>query len=215
MPFVDELHAIEIDPFLVDHLRQKFADEPKLTIHHADVLQTDLSQWGPAVVAGNLPYYITSPIVERFLKLGPAFSKGMFLMQYEVAQRLTASSMTRDFGYLTIATQLVASVEIILRVDPRAFNPPPRVESAAVLFTRKEEIPEDVADILIFAGRCMAHKRKTIRNNLRPYYGAQADRQPESFMRAEQLGVPGLIALYRRLRALQPQTTPVSYTESS
>jgi 16S rRNA (adenine1518-N6/adenine1519-N6)-dimethyltransferase len=204
LPLVDELHVIEIDESLVRHLQQKFADEPKLTIHHADVLKTDLAQWGPAVIAGNLPYYITSPIIQKFLQLDTRFRTAVFLVQLEVAQRLMAERMTRDFGYLTVAVQLVCAVELVCRIDPRAFNPPPKVESAAIRLDRRDDIPADLDEILVFASRCLTHKRKTIRNNLRPYYGVAADRQAEGFMRAEQLGVPGLVVLYRRLSALGP-----------
>lgn len=204
LPLVDELHVVELDESLVEHLHRKFEGEEKLKIHHADVLKTDLTQWGPAVITGNLPYYITSPILEKFLALDERFPVAVFLVQLEVANRLMAERMTRDFGYLTVATQLVCAVELICRVDPRAFNPPPKVESAAIRLTRRNDIPADLQDILKFASRCFTYKRKTIRNNLRPYYGVEADRQPEGFMRAEQLGVPGLVSLYRRLSERVP-----------
>lgn len=215
LPLVDELHVVEVDESLVHYLRQKFAGEAKLTIHHADVLQTDLTQWGAAAVAGNLPYYITSPIIEKFLHMGDRFHSAVFLLQWEVAQRLLAKPMTRDFGYLTVATQLVAAVELICKVEPKAFNPPPKVESAVVRLQRKDSFPTDLADILTFVGRCFAHKRKTLRNNLRPYYGVAADGLPESSLRAEQLSVNALIGLYRRLSVAKPAEPPVSYTESS
>jgi 16S rRNA (adenine1518-N6/adenine1519-N6)-dimethyltransferase len=202
LPLVDELHVVEVDESLVAYLRQKFAGEEKLKIHHGDVLQTDLTQWGPAVVVGNLPYYITSPILEQFVHLGPDFKTGVFLVQWEVALRLKAERMSRDFGYLTVAMQLVCAVEMLFKIDPKAFNPPPKVDSAAIRLTRKDDIPTDLDDILKFASRCFTHKRKTVRNNLKPYYGEVADRQPEGFMRAEQLGVARLVELYRRLRAL-------------
>ena len=204
LPLVDDLHVVEIDPDMVRHLENRFAGESKLHIHQGDVLQTDLTQWGSAVIAGNLPYYITSPIIEQFLNLDSNFMTGVFLVQLEVANRLLAKRMTRDFSYLTVKTQLVCSGELICRIDPKFFNPPPRVDSAAVRLTRRNqsEIPADLPDILAFASRCFAHKRKTIRNNLRPYYGVEVDRQPEGFMRAEQIGVEGLVAFYRRLSEL-------------
>ena len=62
----DELHAIELDTALAEHLRRVFASEPKLHVHEADVLETDLSEWGAATIVGNLPYYITSPIITSF-----------------------------------------------------------------------------------------------------------------------------------------------------
>src|SRR4051794_35954928 len=67
LPHTSELHAIEVDSVLIPYLEQRFRASPQLHVHHADVLKTDLGQWGPAVVTGNLPYYITSPITEKVL----------------------------------------------------------------------------------------------------------------------------------------------------
>jgi 16S rRNA (adenine1518-N6/adenine1519-N6)-dimethyltransferase len=187
-----ELHAIEIDAGLADMLRRKFADAPKLHVHTADVLAADWTQWGPAAIAGNLPYYITSPILERFLALDANFPVAVFLMQAEVAARLVAQPNTRDYGYLTVATQLVADAEIVVKAPPSAFSPPPKVDSAGVRLQRKPNPPPDVAGILKFAGHCFAHKRKTLRNNLRPFYGEAVDHLPESRLRAEQLSVEQL-----------------------
>lgn len=201
LPRTDELHAVELDRSLAARLNSKFNGERKLHIHTADALETDLTQWGPAVVAGNLPYYITSPIIERFLALDERFPLAVFLMQLEVAERILARPGTRAQGYLTIATQLVCEVELICRVPPLAFNPPPKVESAAVLFRRKAEAVENLPDLLVFAGRCFAQKRKTLRNNLRPFYGAAADALPEGQLRAEQLSADQFASLYSRLCA--------------
>src|SRR3954470_428261 len=88
LPRTDELHAIELDANLVRNLLRKFQGEQKLQVHQGDVLETDLSQWGSAAIAGNLPYYITSPIVERFVRLDQRFPVAVFLVQWEVAQRL-------------------------------------------------------------------------------------------------------------------------------
>jgi len=88
--------AIEIDPVLVQYLRAKFRDEERLTLVEADVLKADLAQWGEVSVAGNLPYYITSPILEKTLRLGGQLTRAVFLVQKEVAERLTAHPGTRD-----------------------------------------------------------------------------------------------------------------------
>lgn len=197
----DELHGIELDASLFDHLRSKFAAEPKLHLHHADVLATDLAQWGPAVIAGNLPYYITSPIIDKFLTLDERFPTAVFLLQEEVADRLLASPGTRAYGYLTVATRLVCDVELIVRVPASAFVPPPRVDSAAVRLTRKPGPSQGLPDLLQFVSRCFAQKRKTLRNNLRPYYGASIDPQPEAPLRAEQLTIDQFISLHTRLAA--------------
>ena len=199
LPHTDELHTIEIDGRLVRHLQQKYVAEPKLHVHQGDVLKTNLAQWGPAVVAGNLPYYITSPIIERFVELGAQFPLAVFLMQWEVAERLLANSGTRDYGYLTVATRLVCDVELVMKVPPSAFVPPPKVESAAVLFRRRADAPKNLEELLPFVSRCFTQKRKTLRNNLRAFYGRQIDSFPEAGLRGEQLTIPQFIHLHARL----------------
>ena len=199
LPLCEELHAIEIDARLARSLAARFAGQTKLHIHHADVLATDVAQWGPAVIAGNLPYYITSPIIERFLELDSQFPAAVFLMQWEVAQRLLAKPHSRDYGYLTVATQTVCQVELVCKVPPSAFSPPPKVESAALRLTRRAEITPNLPALLEFVGRCFTHKRKTLRNNLRPFYGTNIEGMPEAGLRAEQLELTQFTDLRSRL----------------
>ena len=179
-------------------MQSKFSAEPKLHIHLGDALTTDLAQWGPGVITGNLPYYITSPLLERFLALDHRFPLAVFLMQWEVAERITAQPGTRDYGYLTVAAQLICDVELICKVPPSAFQPPPKVDSGAVRFRRKaQEIP-DLIELLAFVSRCFKHKRKTLRNNLKPFH-YPIDLYPEGSLRAEQLSIEQFIDLHRRL----------------
>jgi 16S rRNA (adenine1518-N6/adenine1519-N6)-dimethyltransferase len=199
LPRTEELHAIEVDTALAEHLESKFAAEPKLHVHRADVLATDLAQWGSAIVTGNLPYYITSPILEKFLALDARFPLAVFLMQREVVDRLLAQPGTRAYGYLTVASRLVCDAHLVLHVPAAAFVPPPKVDSAAIQFIRKPEIPPALANLLAFVGRCFAQKRKTLRNNLRPLYGPRVDTLPEAPLRAEQLTVDQFIALHANL----------------
>lgn len=200
LPRTAELHAIEIDSALASRLRTKFAAERKLHVHEADVLSTDLSQWGEAVVTGNLPYYITSPVVKKFLALDARFETAVFLVQWEVAERLVASPGIRAFGYLSAAAQLVCEVELLRKVPPEAFAPPPKVDSGAVRFRRKKVPPQNLDDLLLFVGRCFTHKRKTLRNNLRPFYRDGIDALPEAGLRAEQLTLAQFIELHARLK---------------
>jgi 16S rRNA (adenine1518-N6/adenine1519-N6)-dimethyltransferase len=209
LPHTEELHALELDRHLAEALRREFASEPKLIVHEADVLETDLSQWGPAVIAGNLPYYITSPIIRKFLELGQDFETAVFLIQREVADRLIAAPASRDYGYLSVTTQIVCSVEVVCHVPAGAFSPPPKVESAAVRLKRKRSQPRDIEEVLQFAARCFAQKRKTLRNNLRPFYGRAIDRMPEAGLRAEQLSIEEFGGLLQRLREASGSEAPV------
>lgn len=203
LPKVAELHAIEIDPTLVAFLHDHFAAEAKLTVHQMDVLQADLSQWGPAAIAGNLPYYITSPIIDQFLQLDAlAFPSAVFLIQWEVAERLLAKPHTRDYGYLTVKTQLLCDVQLVCRVPPGAFAPPPKVDSAAVRLVRKQDAATQPVGLVAFVGRCFAQKRKTLRNNLKAFYPAKVlESLPEAGLRAEQISVAQFVDLYARLSA--------------
>jgi 16S rRNA (adenine1518-N6/adenine1519-N6)-dimethyltransferase len=199
LPRTDELHAIEIDPILVARLRSQLSTEAKLFVHHCDVLETDLTRWGPAVITGNLPYYITSPIIERFLRLDANFPAAVFLMQSEVAARVMAPPRTRDYGFLSVFCQLLCDVELVCKVPPGAFRPPPKVDSAAVRFARRSAVPQNWNSVLELASRSFAQKRKTLRNNLKPFYRGAIEREPEASLRAEQLSVRHFIDLHNRL----------------
>jgi len=192
--------AVEVDPVLVEHLQQKFAGEPRLQIVHADVLRTDLAQWGIAPLAGNLPYYITSPILEKTIRMRTP--RAVFLIQQEVAERLAAKPGTRDYGFLTVQTALFAQVRYLFGVKPGSFQPPPKVDSAVVMLQpRPEALPVNDPDgLLRFVGHCFSHKRKTLRNNLAAIYGKElVDAWPEASLRAEQIPVEGFIALWNRV----------------
>jgi 16S rRNA (adenine1518-N6/adenine1519-N6)-dimethyltransferase len=191
----DRVVAIELDPALAAVLRRRFS---QVEVVEASVLDTDLSQWGPVAVAGNLPYYIASPILERICGMGEALRRAVVLVQLEVAQRMVAKPGTRDYGFLTVETQFFTVPELLFRVPPTAFTPPPKVESAAVRLLPKPAA-EGAAGFLEFAGRCFQHKRKTLRNNLLPFYGRQVEDWPEAGLRAEQVSIERLVEMYGRV----------------
>jgi 16S rRNA (adenine1518-N6/adenine1519-N6)-dimethyltransferase len=189
--------AIELDPYLVDHLRRRFPD--RLEVIHQDVLAADLSRWPGVPIVGNLPYYITSPILEKVVRLD--FPRAVFLMQKEVAERLTASPGSRDYGFLTVQTAVYARARLLFAVKPTAFHPPPKVDSAVVLLEPQSPLVSDPNAFIAFAGACFRQKRKTLRNNLAGLYAKDlVDALPEAGLRAEQLPVAQLVDLYERLR---------------
>jgi 16S rRNA (adenine1518-N6/adenine1519-N6)-dimethyltransferase len=184
----------------VDRLADRFEGAGNLTLVHADVLKTDLAQWGPAVIGGNLPYYITSPILAKVLALGQILRSAVFLVQKEVAERLTAQPGTRQYGFLTVQTLLTANPELLFHVPPDAFSPPPKVDSAVVRLTPHPARIDDARPFLKFVSQCFRHKRKTLRNNLAELYDRVLLAEvPEASRRAEQLSIEEFVRLYQRL----------------
>lgn len=199
----DRVVAIEIDQILVHYLTQKFNAEPRLTIINQDVLKADLAAWGPATIAGNLPYYITSPILDKVFAAGETWSRAAFLVQKEVAERITAKPGSRDYGYLSVQTQVNAKAELQFGVPRGAFHPPPKVESAVISLERLTPSPvPDTRAFLDFASLAFRHKRKTLRNNLLDRYTKdQVDSLGLHSERAEQLSIPELSLLQQRLQS--------------
>jgi 16S rRNA (adenine1518-N6/adenine1519-N6)-dimethyltransferase len=206
--------ALEIDPGLVQTLRQKYANGPNIEVLEADILKTDMPslcrryQRESCYVFGNLPYYITSPILHHLLEQA-AWIKGMgFVVQREVAERLTALPGSRSYGYLTVLTQLATKARLEFVIPPGAFSPSPKVDSSLVTFEMtSDRLPaEDRKALLEFVKLCFAHKRKNLLNNLQPACARRrvaavlaALQLPPTF-RAEQLTVQQFAELHARLR---------------
>ena len=132
--------AIEIDRKLVELLREKYAHEPRLTIVEADVLDVNLGEvaGGEYALAGNVPYYITTPILFKALQ-PPRALRSVLLVQREVAARMSAEPGADDYGALSVNVQAIARVETLFRIPAGAFTPPPRVESAVVRVTPRAD----------------------------------------------------------------------------
>ena len=188
------LTAIEIDPELVVYLRSRFSGAANFELIQADAMNVALSAYGPDIIAGNLPYYVATPLIERTVRAG---LPGVFLVQKEVALRLAAGPGSRDYGYLSVATQLFAQPKLEFTVPPGAFRPPPKVDSAVVSLMPVRQEMEDVDGLLAFLSACFRQKRKTLRNNLRAAYPIEG--QPEASLRAEQLSLQDLASLWKRL----------------
>lgn len=206
----DRIIAIEIDAALVEPLREKFRSSPGISVIRADALETDYGQWGPAVIAGNLPYYAATPIIEK--TLAGAARHAVFLVQKEVAARLTARPGSRAYGYLSVRTQLLAYAEELFDVAPSAFRPPPKVQSTVVRLRPHAMAAElgiaDAGNFLAFVGQCFRFKRKTIRNNLAEVYGRSAlDRLSQAGQRAEELTLLQFAELYRLLYHSRPRAS--------
>ena len=163
---VREVIAYEVDPRLASALREEvLAAHPNVRVVEADVLDVDLLASGPTRVVANLPYQITSPVLERLLGDERRPPLSVVMVQQEVAERL--SGATRSF--LTVFAQCYAEVELVRRVSPRAFVPPPRVASAIVRLrarVRPAFAPYPARAVLALVSDAYRHRRKTLASAL-------------------------------------------------
>lgn len=203
--------AVELDRALARALRARWADEPRLTIVEGDVLDVELGAvaGGPYALAGNVPYYITTPIVFHALR-PPRASRAVFLVQREVAERMVAEPGSREYGALSVNLQALARVELLFRVAPGAFHPPPKVESGVVRITPLERpvvAPEEEAPFRAFVQGVFALRRKQMRRVIRTVGDVSVERAEavlaaagvEPTARPETLSPERLAALARRL----------------
>ncbi|HVO33808.1 MAG TPA: 16S rRNA (adenine(1518)-N(6)/adenine(1519)-N(6))-dimethyltransferase RsmA [Elusimicrobiota bacterium] len=179
VPRVRRLIAVELDATLAEHLGERWGSHAGVTIVRGDFLKQDLDLLLPApgriLVLGNLPYAITSPIFAKLLQW-PRWDTGVFLIQREVAERIASGPGSKAYGILSLAVQAYADTEIVMKVKPGAFQPPPRVTSA-VLRLRRKPVP-DVAETAAPAffdliHGAFAHRRKTLANSLALFVRAE------------------------------------------
>jgi 16S rRNA (adenine1518-N6/adenine1519-N6)-dimethyltransferase len=206
------VYAIELDPPLIAGLQRLAQKFPNLKVVPGDILETDLA----AIAArrririyGNLPYYITSPILHRLFSFADLIEEMHFVVQTEVAYRLAAKPGSKAFGYLSVATQLYTRPEFVFEIARSAFRPPPEVTSALVTLRLPSERAQlglrDEQRFLDFVKLCFSQKRKTLVNNLRSLAKPDVVREGLASLalrpdaRAEQLSVAHLAALYQTL----------------
>ncbi|MBA3670938.1 MAG: ribosomal RNA small subunit methyltransferase A [Gemmatimonadaceae bacterium] len=130
------LVAIEYDRALAELLRERYARQRNVIIAEANVLEADLGALaaGPYSLIGNVPYYITTPILFHAL-VRPRADRAVYLVQKEVADRLSAAPGSKAYGALTVNVGAVARAELLFGVPAAAFKPPPKVDSAVVRIT--------------------------------------------------------------------------------
>ena len=205
--------AIEIDAPLLRRLQRLTQQFPNLNVVASDVLKVDIAEIsaGRRVrVYGNLPYYITSPILHHLFAFAPIIDEIHIVIQLEVAERLAAEPGGRDYGYLSVATRLYSRPEIVMKIPREAFDPPPEVDSALVTLRlpgRDAKVGDiDKERLLDFVKICFAQKRKTLVNNLKSVGKAEQVRaalekcgiRPDA--RAEQLNVGEFVVLWGELK---------------
>ena len=132
--------AVELDRDLVPYLRDRYREAGNVDVIERDVLDVNLGELAGSafLLAGNVPYYITTPILFHALE-PPRPARAVYLVQREVAERIVAPPGSRTYGALSVNVQAVAHAELVARVPAGAFRPPPSVESAIVRLTPRRD----------------------------------------------------------------------------
>jgi len=167
---LDKLAAIEIDTSLVQHLERKHSGA-NLELHSGSALEFNYAKLGsPLRVIGNLPYNITTPLLFKLFEQS-CITDMVFMVQLEVAKRLCAEPGSKAYGRLSVMAQFYCAIEQVLVVGSTAFRPQPKVTSAIVKLTPKQnkeiDVPYSALNTLV--SRAFGQRRKTIANNLKGF----------------------------------------------
>ena len=181
--------AVEIDRKLIPILKETLEEYDNIEIINADILKTDLNEiirsqrdagtfTGAVRIIGNLPYYITTPIIMKIFESGVIADSVTVMMQKEVADRIKAGPGSRTYGAISVAVQYYCDVEKVISVPKEVFIPRPKVDSAVLHFTIREEKPAELNSEKIFfecikAG--VGKRRKTLLNSLTGVCGLEKE----------------------------------------
>jgi len=214
--------AVEKDARLVEFLASHYQTD-RLEIRHEDAMKFDVRTLfaRPKVkLLGNLPYYVASQLLLRFLQWPSPISLSLFMLQKEMARRLSATPRSKDYGSLTLQIQLHYQVEYLRSVRASVFIPRPDVDSAIVRITprAKEELPaRDDAMFSDLVRSGFSQRRKQLRNLLESrvpdWAGAARHLGVDEKVRAEELDLEQWIALTNLVSPIRPSTAENSRHE--
>lgn len=205
---IARLRVYEIDPewakYLQDNLAQDITQN-RLEVIEQDFMQLDLKhleQYAPWTVLANLPYNVSFPIIEQFVRNRHLFKEGVVMVQEEVAQKIVKSS-GRGYGAISLFFQYYCKWELLGKIPPSAFNPPPKVFSRLIYFEPKQNvIPiNDELNFWKFLRMCFKFPRRTMRNNLaQTHYDWQKLPEEILLLRAQQMDISQFLALWELIR---------------
>jgi len=208
-----EVVAVELDRRLAPNLESVFEDSPNFQVIEADILAVDPSQVGLEnfTLVGNLPYNITTPVMDWLLKHHHSIDRAVLMMQKEVGQRISSPPGKKARSTISVLTSLFYDSRIVSDVPPESFRPVPRVDSVVVVFDRhgKSFDIDDFDRFEKFVRFCFAGKRKNLLNNLNVAYPLTRDELSQiitdicgdSRIRAEQMELTAFIDLSREIFA--------------
>ena len=172
----EKVVAIEIDKTLIPILEETLEDFPNIEVINQDILKVNVQELvkeklngGPVKLVANLPYYITTPIVMKFLEEDIPVTDIVVMVQKEVADRMNAQPNSKDYGALSVAVQYYCDTEIVAKAPRHMFMPQPNVDSTVIGLHVREEKKYNVDNEDIFFKTVKAsfgQRRKTLLNSL-------------------------------------------------
>jgi 16S rRNA (adenine1518-N6/adenine1519-N6)-dimethyltransferase len=210
------LLAVEIDPLRAGELFREFSVNPRVAVATGDVLEKPFRQWleeagwpGPAVLVGNLPYNVATPILSRAIEDPGAISRCVATVQREVARRFAAAVGGDDYGYLSVRAAAFARARVLFDLPPSAFRPRPKVVSSVLELSPRLPALDPVrrARALELASLGFRSRRKTLANALLPagprrvWEDALVEIGKGAKARAEELSLEDYLELARRVPA--------------
>lgn len=204
--------AFEIDERLPEVLKDTLSDCDNVEVILKDFLEVDLKsfvdeyvkQGYDVVIAANLPYYITTPILFKIFESKADIKQITVMMQKEVADRFTAQTNTKDYNALSVITQYRCDVKSVVKVPKNVFNPKPNVDSAVLQFRfKKTDSSIDETKFFTIVKSCFTQRRKTLLNNLGTLLGKDIAKQVletaqiEPSRRAESCNMDEFIQIYQ------------------
>lgn len=209
----ENLIAVEIDNELAASLKERF---PQLQLINEDFLETDLSKLlkdGKKFrVVGNIPYNITSPILFKLIENNNLVKDAVFMVQYEVAKRMTADRGTKDYGILAVVLEYFSATKLCFKISPNVFYPKPKVFSALVHIHFKEvKHPEEEQKLFIeIVKAAFGNRRKILKNSFGNSIFHEIDFSNSGIdllLRAENLSVDDFVMLTKYVSKVSPGFT--------
>ena len=167
---INHISVVEIDPDMIKILKHKISNK-NISILAEDVLGINDEFFKKFnKIIGNLPYYIATEIILKLTKIYSSSSELYFMVQKEVAERITAKPSNKSFGRLSVILQYYFDTELLFEIPPEAFSPQPKITSAFIRLIRKKRVSPKVIDKDSFeqiVKVAFSQKRKTIKNNFK------------------------------------------------
>jgi 16S rRNA (adenine1518-N6/adenine1519-N6)-dimethyltransferase len=201
---LERLWVFEIDHSWAEYVQAQYPDT-RMTVFEENILDIDFSRFEPFkpwVLLANLPYQVTFPILYKLQEHRYVLKEGVIMVQEEVAQKIVKTS-GRGYGFPSLFFQHFFAWNLLGKVKPTAFYPPPKVDSRLIYFKPREVVDmiPDEKDFWQFIKRCFSQPRRTLKNNLQMYH-YDTSRVPQAMLplRAQQMSKHDLIELWNKIR---------------